>query len=31
MNITGFDGVFEISKQAIELLKECGYNTLEIE
>jgi hypothetical protein len=31
MDIVGYDGVFEIPKQAIELLKEAGFNTKEIE
>lgn len=31
MNVTGYDGVFELPKQAIELLKENGYNTDEVE
>lgn len=30
-DIVGYDGVFEIPKQSIELLKECGFNTKEIE
>lgn len=30
-NVTGYDGVFELSEQAIELLKENGFNTEEVE
>ena len=29
-DVTGYDGVFEIPQQAVELLKECGFNTKEI-
>ena len=29
--ITGYDGVFELPKEAIELLKEAGFNTEEVE
>ena len=30
-NVTGYDGVFELSEQAIKLLKENGFNTEEVE
>lgn len=30
-NVTGYDGVFELPEQAIELLKENGFNTEEVE
>ena len=30
-NVTGYDGVFELSEKAIELLKENGFNTEEVE
>lgn len=29
--VTDYDGVFEIPKQAIELLQSCGFSTKEIE
>ena len=30
-NVTGYDGVFELPKEAIELLKKNGFNTDEVE
>lgn len=30
-DITGYDGVFELPKEAIQLLKENGFNTEEVE
>lgn len=30
-DITDYDGVFELPREAIQLLKECGFNTQEIE
>ena len=30
-DVTDCDGVFEMPKEAIELLKECGFNTKELE
>lgn len=31
MDVTEYDGVFELPKEAIALLKQCGFNTKEIE
>lgn len=31
MDVTEVDGVFEVPEQAIQLLKNCGFNTEEIE
>jgi hypothetical protein len=29
-DVVDYDGVFELTKQAIELLEECGFNTDEV-